>query len=122
MNNKSKYPTLDTIPEDMRMESFLCKFRRAASDDRLDLMFERVKRDLQTSLATGLITLEQFNLADIEAYRAYGRRQEEFDKGDIKLVGKSSVVFEIPNVECEARKDFGEAESLFSKMLKEMKA
>lgn len=87
MNKKlTPFPTLDVVPADFRKAAILTRYRRAITDERLDQMHGRVLRDLEEMFSRGELDKRAFDLAGIEAERAYGARQEEFDNPTATLL------------------------------------
>lgn len=82
------FPTLDIVPADYRKAAILTRYRRAITDERLDQMHGRVLRNLEDMLNKGELNKPAFDLASIEAERAYGARQEEFDNPTEALLKK----------------------------------
>ncbi|MCY9861161.1 hypothetical protein OTK49_01280 [Vibrio coralliirubri] len=86
----SSFPTLDMIPVEFHKDSVLIRYRRAITDERLDQMHERVKRDLLKMLNNGTFSQQAYKVALTEADRAYGARQEEFDNPSASLLERRS--------------------------------
>ncbi|MCY9872946.1 hypothetical protein [Vibrio barjaei] len=68
------------VPEGQSWREFLVVFRRAKSDERLDMMYERRERELKEDKK---LTPEIRTVVLNELYRAYSKRQEEFDTGKV---------------------------------------